>query len=146
MVLLLLLLHVSQHAAAMRLLAISVALQHPALSTNPHTLCAAARVCRDWRRAVHQSGARNTVVHLNLGLRPGAQTTDSADIDKACSFASWMCKHGPLVRSITVDAAPASSTPTWHDHHMIAMQLLHSAMQLATADPSTAAGGAVKQR
>jgi hypothetical protein len=68
MLLLLLLLRVLQpDQAALATLAVSIALSHPALSTEPRVLCAAARTCRARRQAVQQCSACNTAVAFNFG-------------------------------------------------------------------------------
>jgi hypothetical protein len=44
------------------LLGLSIALEHPALSTDPRILCTAARACNAWREAVQQCQVRSTAV------------------------------------------------------------------------------------
>jgi hypothetical protein len=70
LLLLLLLLDAVQGTPPSSLLAVRVALDHPALSSEQRVLCAAACVCRDWRQAVQQCGVRNT--HVQFFLEPGS--------------------------------------------------------------------------
>jgi hypothetical protein len=132
------LLHALQDAAAMHLLALSSAVHHPALSADPHILCTVAKVCKDWRGAVQQSGACNTFVDLILSSHK-----HGIALPKVASFASWLPKHAPLVKSVTITPAatvPSSSSGlTWQEFNEAAMQLLQLAMQLAAAAPATAA-------
>jgi hypothetical protein len=54
--------HHPQEAASRMLLGLSIALEHPALSTDPRILCAAARACNAWREAVQQCQVCSTAV------------------------------------------------------------------------------------
>jgi hypothetical protein len=124
------------------MLGLSVALDHPAISSDPKVLCAAACACKGWREAVLQSGACNTVITL--------------DADKTllqhCSFMQWLAKHAPLVKSITAVRRSITSVPgcTVHglqreQHVATLQQLLQQALQLA-ASPAPAATAQQQQQ
>jgi hypothetical protein len=86
-----------QEAAARALLGLSIALDHPALSSSPQVLCAAARSCKAWREAVQQCSVHNTAVVIN----------PRKPLEQLFSFAEWLPNHASLVRSITATAAAA---------------------------------------
>jgi hypothetical protein len=75
-----------QDAADNLLEGLSIALQHPHLSTHPKVLCAAARVCKGWRQAVQQCSGCSTAVVL-----------EAAYLDCKCdciqSFGQWVPRH-----------------------------------------------------
>jgi hypothetical protein len=135
--LLLLLLHVllqREWIPPSSLLALPIALEHPALSTSPHVLCAATAVCKDWRQAVHQCAACNTDVKLKLNQVP--VTTEAAAfqlLPKLTSFAGWLAKHGGLVRSLTIGSWEPRDENTTTVLSQVAVPLLCQAMQLAAA-------------
>jgi hypothetical protein len=113
----------------------SVALQHPAFSTNVRILCAAASTCRAWREAVQECSTCSTAVEVSLG----------APLSRLCSFARWLPKHAALVSSITI-GSPARCSGSkvvdglqWGLHLEAAQQLLQQAMQLAAAPLAAAA-------
>jgi hypothetical protein len=115
--------------------ALITALEHPALSTDPAILCAAARACKAWWEAVQQRGACNTAVVLPL----------AAPLSRLCSFAHWLPQHAPLVKSIIIEQplpAPweVNGLP-FHLHVEAAQHLLRQAMQLAAAASTVAAPG-----
>jgi hypothetical protein len=131
--LLLLLLRLQPQMAAVRnRLALDVALGHPALSTDPRILCAAAQACKAWQQAVQQCGACNTVVKLNTKL----------PLQQICSFVRWLRKHAGLVKSFTAKAAeqaPHGMDKLQWQHHIDAAQLLlQQAMELAVGKPAAA--------
>jgi hypothetical protein len=119
-----------QEVADKNLLALTIALDHPALSADPEVLCAAARACKAWREAVQQCGVCNTVVCLH-DITAGQMQ----------SFSQWLPKHAPLVMTIRARAkrfpysAPGSEKP-WECDLAAAQQLLHTALQLAAVGPA----------
>uniref|UniRef100_A0A383VV71 Uncharacterized protein n=1 Tax=Tetradesmus obliquus TaxID=3088 RepID=A0A383VV71_TETOB len=102
----------------------------------------------DWRQAVQQCAACNTYVQIELGScsKPGTTVaTAAAQLQpKIASFASWLARHGPLVRSLDLNpwrtwvaattAAPAVSNE--------AVQLLRTGMQAAAASATKPAAAA----
>jgi hypothetical protein len=121
--------------------ALIIALEHPAISSDPAILCAAADACKAWREAVQQCGACNTAVEVSLG----------APLSRLCSFAHWLPQHVGLVKSINITepclgpddvCAPqdVDGLP-WHLHLEAAQHLLRQAMQLAAAAGAAAASG-----
>jgi hypothetical protein len=74
-------------------LALSLALEHPAVITDPAVLCAAARACKAWREAVQQCSVCNTAVVLSDGRR-------APTLARLSSFVQWLPKHVLLVRSM----------------------------------------------
>uniref|UniRef100_A0A383W2P3 Uncharacterized protein n=1 Tax=Tetradesmus obliquus TaxID=3088 RepID=A0A383W2P3_TETOB len=68
----------AQEAAERALLALSIAIDHPALSTDPQVLCAAAQACKDWREAVQLCGVCNTAVVFDAAAGPAAQLQELA--------------------------------------------------------------------
>jgi hypothetical protein len=120
------------------MLALPIALEHPAVSTNPQVLCAAARACKAWREAVQQSSVCNTVVVLNK----------KSSIPQLRSFAAWLPKHAQLVRSIHADVYLNMFGVVNRDQECVAMgQQLQEALQAAAAATAAAAAaqGAVAQ-
>uniref|UniRef100_A0A383W678 F-box domain-containing protein n=1 Tax=Tetradesmus obliquus TaxID=3088 RepID=A0A383W678_TETOB len=129
------------------LLALPIAVEHPAISSSPKVLCAAACVCKDWRQAVQQCAARHTDVHLRLGTVEFQhswaaalaavnrhQALLPADLQsKLAGFASWMAKHGPLVRSLILHPWGSLKSDTVAAVREEAVQLLRIAMQQAAA-------------
>lgn len=118
-------------------LALSIALQHPDLSTDPRIMCAAARACKAWRAAVQQCSACNTAITIN----------PEASLPQLCSLARWLAKHAPLVTCIT--AVCGFQTPLrtvhgllWGQHVATAQQLLEHALQLAAIRAAAAAAAA----
>lgn len=81
----------AEEAASTALLGLYIALEHPAASTDPRVLCAAARSCRAWREAVQQCPAHNTAVVLNT----------KKPVQQLQGFGQWLPKHAALVKSIT---------------------------------------------
>uniref|UniRef100_A0A383VQ57 Uncharacterized protein n=1 Tax=Tetradesmus obliquus TaxID=3088 RepID=A0A383VQ57_TETOB len=79
--------HAPRIAAAM---ALCCAPEHPALSTDPRVLCAAARACKAWQQAVQQCRVCN--MHVVLDWPPA--------VPQIQSFSSWLHTHAALVRSI----------------------------------------------
>jgi hypothetical protein len=77
-----------QAAADQSLLALSVALAHPAISADPSLLCAVAHACKAWRHAVQQCSTCNTVIVIN----------SDATLPWLCSFARWLPQHARLVK------------------------------------------------
>jgi hypothetical protein len=77
-------------------LPLSLVLEHPAVSTDPKVLCAAACACRAWREAVRQSSVCNTAVELHI--QQGLQQMQS--------FAAWLSMHAQLVRTISSKIQP----------------------------------------
>jgi hypothetical protein len=130
-------------AADKILLAMRIAVEHMAVSTDPKVLCAAARTCKGWREAVQQCGACNTVVVLSH-----KNTLQQLD-----SLAEWLVNHAGLVRSITASKAELERSMKWstpfyivRDHLAEVQQLLQHALQAAaaaTAVDDTAGQGAL---
>uniref|UniRef100_A0A383V7H8 F-box domain-containing protein n=1 Tax=Tetradesmus obliquus TaxID=3088 RepID=A0A383V7H8_TETOB len=124
-----------QGTSAINLAALSIAFEHPAISTELWILCAAARSCKAWREAVQQCAACNTAVEVCL----------AQPLSDLCSFARWLPKHALLVKSSNITA------PRWREqvdglpwglHLEAAQQLLQMALQMATAPPVAAAAAA----
>jgi hypothetical protein len=131
------------------LLALSVAIDHPAFSTDQQVLCGAAQACKAWQLAVQQCGISGTDAVIKLDQQ----------LNKLHSFACWLPKHVHLVRSINVvddrpvgeppmAGYPAPSISTQRDRADAAAQLLQRALeaaaaqQHATATPTAAAAAA----
>jgi hypothetical protein len=104
-------------------------LQHPLISSDPVMLCAAAQVCKAWREAVQQCGARNTGNTLSLKM----------PLPQLRSFAMWLPKHAALVNSITAKIGYLQDgvyRPPPDLHVDEAQRLLHRALQLAGTMPA----------
>jgi hypothetical protein len=125
------------------LLALPIAMQHPAFGTSPQLLCKAACVCKDWRQAVQQCAARNTEVQLyKQYISAGADPTQMrTTVTSFSGHQTGSVKHGGLVKSLAIpvpccwignSAMPQSIMQT-------AVQLLQPAMQLAAAAQSSCA-------
>jgi hypothetical protein len=113
-------------------MAMQIALEHPALSTDPQILCAAAKACRSWRDAVQRCGSSSTAVVLNT----------HATLQQLCSFARWLPRHASLVNSLTFETPKPYCSRLDHDDaackaHMDAAQhVLQQALQLAAVVPA----------
>jgi hypothetical protein len=130
-----------QEEAARALLGLSIALDHPALSSSPQVLCAAARSCKAWGEAVQQCSVRNTAVVLD----------PRKPLQQLHSFSQWLPKHAALVQSITATTETAairsiarlSSVRGPSDSHLeAAQQLLQQALQGAANAPKSGAAAA----
>uniref|UniRef100_A0A383VAA8 F-box domain-containing protein n=1 Tax=Tetradesmus obliquus TaxID=3088 RepID=A0A383VAA8_TETOB len=124
-----------EDAPAINPAALAIAVEHPALSTEPSVLCAAARSCKAWREAVQQCRACNTAVEVCL----------EAPLSQLCSFARWLPKHAALVKSLSISTPDALDNICGLDselHREAAQQLVQQALQLATALPAAAAAAA----
>lgn len=75
----------AQGASARCTLALSIAVDHPALSADARILCSAACVCKGWRQAVQQCSACNTAV--NIGPTFASHPKQTALLVKLSSFA-----------------------------------------------------------
>uniref|UniRef100_A0A383VWU3 F-box domain-containing protein n=1 Tax=Tetradesmus obliquus TaxID=3088 RepID=A0A383VWU3_TETOB len=126
----------AEEAASTALLGLSIALEHPAASTDPRVLCAAARSCRAWREAVQQCPAHNTAVVLNT----------KKPVQQLQGFGQWLPKHAALVKSITAmttafdrggGQAALGTGEAWQSHLAAAQELLQQALQAAAEVPST---------
>jgi hypothetical protein len=128
----------TQAAAAADLEAFSIALEHPALSSSPQVLCAAARACKAWRQAVQQCPACNTEVVLDYN-------TSELQLPH---FRQWLPKYAALVKSIGYDLS--ADTWNWYRvswHEWVvggrripplfkdSQQLLQQALEAATGQP-----------
>uniref|UniRef100_A0A383W9B4 F-box domain-containing protein n=1 Tax=Tetradesmus obliquus TaxID=3088 RepID=A0A383W9B4_TETOB len=118
-------------------LALSIALEHhPALSSSPQVLCAAARACKAWRQAVQQCAVCNTAVVLD----------PSKQLQQLHSFAQWLPKHAALVDSITAVADAAigdfeePEEDLWQSHLEATQQLLRALHAAAVADEGATPG------
>jgi hypothetical protein len=116
--------------------ALSFALDHPALSSSPQVLCAAARACKAWTEAVQQCGVCHT--HVVLGLRSAFPHFES--------FSSWLRTHASLVESIQLIAKPEEEQDGGHvqgrlseEHLKAALLLLQEALEAAAPGPLAAA-------
>uniref|UniRef100_A0A383WDL0 F-box domain-containing protein n=1 Tax=Tetradesmus obliquus TaxID=3088 RepID=A0A383WDL0_TETOB len=112
------------------LMALTVAVAHPTFRSSPKVLCAAACVCKDWRQEVQECAGCNTDVHLSLRSCSESSTTIAVPplLPKLQGFASWLAKHGPLVKSLEVDSFSLSDTIS-----DTAVQLLRMGIQQAAA-------------
>jgi hypothetical protein len=134
-----------------QLLALSIAMEHPACSTHPAIICAATQTCKALQAAVRNCSTCNTEVVL----RP------EATLHQLRGFASWLIDHVQLVRSVTInvrqDSGHSSSTPEglsgmFDDccHDATASLLLNKTFQLlAAAGPDvvrSAASGRQQQQ
>jgi hypothetical protein len=124
-------------AAARAVLALSVALNHPELSTTPQILCAAACTCRSWREAVQQCRACNTVIKIG----------PNTPLLQLSSFAKWLPQHAALVKSIELlgidlpyDESEVHPAMERDCYISIAQQLLLPALQLAASKTAAAQG------
>lgn len=82
--------------------AITIALQHPAFSTDQQLLCSVARVSTAWNTAVQQSVTRALDVHLDHSIR-GATKKPPTATKQLTSFAAWLPKCTGLVCSISIN-------------------------------------------
>jgi hypothetical protein len=125
--------------AEVAVLALSIAIDHPAFSAYQQVLCAAAQACKAWQLAVQQCGVSSTDAVMKLDNQ----------LQKLHSFASWLHKHMHVVRSISVfdvrplgeppmKGYPAPSTCTRRDRADAAAQLLQLASEAAAAQRATA--------
>jgi hypothetical protein len=108
------------------LLALSIAMEHPTLSTV-RALFTIASTCRAWRHAVQQYAACNIAVTFN----------SKDTLQRLQSFSLWLPKYAPLVRSISVVDARAKGR----------IQLLQQTIQKAAGllcgdEPEAPAAGA----
>jgi hypothetical protein len=134
--LLLLFLGATQDADFSLLPGLCIALEHPTLSSSPQMLCAAAPVCKDWRQAVQQCAARNTVMQLDL-----RSSTNSAVPVRLASFSRWLLQHGALVKCMTIQegwVGPCSGL-TSAECLAAAMQMVQTPMQTVAAWSTAAA-------
>jgi Leucine-rich repeat (LRR) protein len=127
LLLLLLLLRTLQGIEGMERLALSIALDHPVLSSNQGILCAAARTCRCWRTAVQQCSGCNIDVAVS----------SSTSLLTLASLVTWLSSHGGLVRSITaninvIDSATINDVSV-PPYRAAAQLMLQQALQLLAA-------------
>jgi hypothetical protein len=121
--------------AAGQLMAMQIALEHAALTTDPQIMCAAAKACRSWRDAVQQCGIGNTAVVLNT----------HAPLQQLCSFARWLPQHALLVNSLTLTTPKRylsrfkDESAACEDHMHAAQHVLQQALQLAAVVPAVSA-------
>jgi hypothetical protein len=111
---------------------LSVALDHPHLSTHPQVLCAAAYICKDWRQAVQQCNACNTVVQLFA----------TAELPRLWSFAQWLSRHSRLLHSLSLRRQRSllqGGVFQEYDKVDIAQLLLQRSLQAAARPPASAA-------
>jgi hypothetical protein len=111
---------------------LSVALVHPYLSTHPQVLCAAARVCKDWRQAVLQCNARNIMVQLHV----------EDQLPQLNSFLQWLARHSGLLAGLSLYTCVDELPLNWQlvAAQQLLQQGLHAAAtQLQTAGSSPAA-------
>jgi hypothetical protein len=129
--------------SASQLLGLSIALDHPAFSTDAQVVCAAAQACKAWQEAVRQSSACNLVVVLSSGT----------PLHQLRSFASWFVDHMQLVRSLTANArdgtSPDHRTPEGLSelidscfHEQTATRLLEKALQFSLVPAECSSAGA----
>jgi hypothetical protein len=124
-----------QDAVDNSLLGLSVAFAHRSISSHHKLLCAAALACKAWNVAVQQCRACNTVITINT----------TAPLPWFCSFARWLPKHAPLVKSITSNDSNSCCVEyevyglDWQSHLEAAQQILQQALQLAAAPALVAA-------
>jgi hypothetical protein len=111
------------------MLGLSVAFAHPSISSHQKLLCAAALACKAWNVAVQQCRACNTLITIKT----------TAPLPWFCSFARWLPKHAPLVKSITSNDKNSCCVEyelhglDWQSHLEAAQQRLQQALQLAAA-------------
>uniref|UniRef100_A0A383VYM6 Uncharacterized protein n=1 Tax=Tetradesmus obliquus TaxID=3088 RepID=A0A383VYM6_TETOB len=122
------------------LLALPIVVEHPAISSSPKILCAAACVCKYWQQGVQQCAACNTDVHLRLSSSSSSSSTlctsvagASQLLPKMAGFGSWLAKHGLLVRSLTLDGWPNADADTTAGVIEAAVQLVRTGMLSAAA-------------
>uniref|UniRef100_A0A383VVN3 Uncharacterized protein n=1 Tax=Tetradesmus obliquus TaxID=3088 RepID=A0A383VVN3_TETOB len=111
-------------------LALELALQHLALSTDPRILCTAAQACKAWQQAVQQCSACNTVVVLG----------PTVSLQQACSFKRWLCKHSGLVKSFSASLQAGSGQDACHIEAVQA--LLQQVLEEAACMPAAATAAA----
>jgi hypothetical protein len=119
----------------MALKAISIALDHPQLSTDPQVLCRVAAVCKGWRQAVQQCCTCNT--HISL---------ESVTLQKLASLTAWLPRHAALVESIGISQNQKPSRSSYRaldskEYTQQVVRLLQPAVQLAALLPATAVPG-----
>jgi hypothetical protein len=121
------------------MLALKLALEHPALSTHPKVLCAAACACKAWREAVQQCSACNTDVVIDL----------HSSLLQLRSFSSWLRNHAGLVRRISISNSYRRYTAATRihglqaeDHYRTAFGLLQQALQTVAATAAQSAAAA----
>jgi hypothetical protein len=113
-----------------------IALEHPALSTDPQMLCAAAKTCKGWRDAVQHCGIGNTAVVLDT----------HAPLQQLCSFARWLPPHAWLVNSLTLKSPEPyysrfkNDDAACKDNMHAAQHVLQQALQLAAVVPAVFVG------
>jgi hypothetical protein len=131
------------HKAQAALLALTIAIEHPAFSTDAAVLCAAACACKAWREPVQQCGVCSTAVVLKL----------DEELQNLDSFAGWLLQHVHLVRSISVidirppydpwggeiDSTYAPPPCTRSDRADEAAKLMQLALEAAAAQSAIAA-------
>jgi hypothetical protein len=120
-------LSMSQASEFRTLLGLSIALDHPDLSSSPQVLCAAARA---WREAVQQCKACNTYVRLISSAH--------SQLQQRTSFSNWLHNHAGLVRSISIHTRPRQFRRSLFGQpgqDCVAELLLQRTMQLLSAAP-----------
>lgn len=121
-------------APCAQLSALAVVFEHGSLASDPTLLCSAARVCKGWQAVVAASAAGTTAVVLdNHTKTPQRQPQEYANsmLQKIGSFCTWLPKHAPAVRSITLSCAAGGSEAAY----TASCQLLVLGLQLAAAGP-----------
>jgi hypothetical protein len=129
---------ISQDLADRTLMGLYIAIDHPAFSSSPQIMCAAAPVCKAWREAVQQCSVCNMTVIYNPLLL----------LQQPHSFVQWLPKHAALVKHIAGITEVCENQDTdeepWVSEAAGAQQLLQEALQAAADMPElgTAAAAA----
>jgi hypothetical protein len=118
-----------QETAGNMLEGLHVALEHPAVSTDPHLLCTAAIVSKSWRQAVQQCRACNTTVLIDA----------AAPMARLQSFAQWLARHAGLVKSLSMERSwkygSIDGLP-YKAHEAAAQELLQLSIHAVGAPPA----------
>lgn len=70
--------------------ALCTALQHPAVTADPQTVCCVLQTCRSWRAAVQQAAAGTTIIDLH----------SLHSIAKLSQFAAWIPRHAGMLAEL----------------------------------------------
>lgn len=93
--------HVQERTAA----ALSVALQHPAISFDPNNICKLLQTCKSWKAAVQQSSAGLTEINLSCDFQ-----SVERPLQVMTSLSAWLPKCLGLVRRLNISTTRNS---TW---------------------------------
>ncbi|KAF6257928.1 hypothetical protein COO60DRAFT_1168827 [Scenedesmus sp. NREL 46B-D3] len=112
--------------------ALCTALQHPALTADPQTVCCLLQTCRSWRAAVQQAAAGTTVIDLR----------SLHSIAKLSQFAAWIPRHAGMLAEVSLTLPQTEDDGLSTQHYATAAeQIILLALQNVAAAAASAAAG-----